>query len=118
MAKYKSMTDIDATHKDSYRIRIYNLVSVPADRWNSTLRAHQNAYNTWQSVLEKAKETGDKDTIQHAEIQLKYVQDEIDKLMDFQQKLKKFCSAYEFIAQIVDLGEPDLEVFSSFARLL
>ena len=118
LAKYKSMTDIDATHKDSYRIRIYNLVSVPADRWNSTLRAHQNAYNTWQSVLEKAKETGDKDTIQHAEIQLKNVQDEIDKLMDFQQKLKKFCSAYEFIAQIVDLGEPDLEVFSSFARLL
>jgi len=118
LAKYKSMTDVDETHKDSYRTRIYSLVSVPADRWNSALRAQQNAYNTWQNVLEKATEVGDKDTAQHADIQLKNIQAEIDKLMDFRQKLKKFCSAYEFIAQIVDLGEPDLEVFSSFARLL
>lgn len=118
VAKYKSMTDVDETRKDSYRNKIYNLVSVPADRWNSALRAQQNAYNTWRSVLDKAHEMVDNDTAQQAEVQLKNIQEEIDKLMDFRKKLKRYRSAYEYITQIVDLGEPDLEVFSSFAKLL
>lgn len=118
VAKYKSMTDIDQTHKDSYRTKIYDLVSVPAERWNSALKAQQNAYNMWRGVLDKANEMGDKDTAQQAEVQLKNVQEEINKLMTFRKKLKKYSSAYEYITQIVDLGEPDLEVFSSFAKLL
>jgi type I restriction enzyme R subunit len=72
----------------------------------------------WRGVMDKAKETGDKETTQQAEVQLKNVQDEIDKLMTFRKKLKRYSSAYEYITQIVDLGEPDLEVFSSFAKLL
>ncbi len=118
IAKYKSMTDIDNSRKDSYRMKIYNLVSVPADRWNDQLRAQQNAYNTWRGVLDSAKKQKDKDGIKAAEVQLQNVQDEIDVLMDFRKKLKRYSSAYEYIAQIVDLGEPDLEVFSSFAKLL
>jgi len=118
VAKYKSMTDVDETRKDSYRMKIYNLVSVPADRWNSQLRAQQNAYNTWRDVLDNAKKTGDDDTTKYAETQLKNIQDELDKLMDFRKKLKRYGSAYEYITQIVDLGEPDLEVFSSFSKLL
>lgn len=117
-AKYKSMTDVDETHKDSYRARIYNLVSVPAERWNSALRAQQNAYNMWLGVMGKAKDVGDKDTVQQAEVQLKNIQDALDTLMTFRKKLKRYSSAYEYITQIVDLGEPDLEVFSSFAKLL
>ena len=38
--------------------------------------------------------------------------------MDFRKKLKRYNSAYEYITQIVELGEPDLEVFSSFSKLL
>ncbi len=118
VAKYKSMTDVDETHKESYRTKIYNLVSVPADRWNSALRAQQSAYNTWRSVLEKAEAVGDKNAAEHAEKQLKNVQDELDNLMDFRTKLKRYRSAYEYITQVVELGEPDFEVFSSFAKLL
>lgn len=118
VSKYKSMTDVDETRKDSYRTKIYNLVSVPADRWNSQFRAQQNAYNTWLDVRENAKKRGDEDTVNQADVQLKNIQDELDKLMDFRKKLKRYSSAYEYITQIVDLGEPDLEVFSSFAKLL
>lgn len=32
--------------------------------------------------------------------------------------MKKYCSAYTYISQIVDLGEPDLEIFYGFAKLL
>ncbi len=118
VAKYKSMTDVDETKKDSYRTKIYSLVSVPAERWNAQVHAQQNAYNTWRDVLENAKKHKDKDTQQQADAQLKNVQDELDKLMTFRKKLKRYNSAYEFITQIIDLGEPDLEVFNSFAKLL
>lgn len=116
--KYRSMTDVDETRKDSYRTKIYASVSVPADRWNSALRAQQNAYNMWLSVKEKATQTGDKDTEKQAEAQIENIQKELDKLMNFRKKLKKYCSAYDYISQIVDLGDPDLEVFRSFAKLL
>ena len=118
IAKYKSMTDIEEMKKDAYRNKIYNLLAVPADRWNSSLRAQQNAYNTWRSVYDKAVLVKDKETEKQADIQLKNISDEIDKLLDFRKKLKRYCSAYEYITQIVDLGEPDLEVFSGFAKLL
>lgn len=118
LMKYKSMTDVDETSKDSYRNKIYNLVSVPAERWNSALKAQQNAYNVWYNVLETANNKKDADTAKRANAELKNVQDEIDKLMDFRKKLKRYTAAYEFITQIIDLGEPDLEVFSSFAKLL
>ena len=118
VVKYKSMTDIDEAKKDSFRTKVYNLVAVPAERWNSQLRAQQNAYNTWLDVLENAKKRNDKDSENQAEMQLKSLEEELDKLMDFRKKLKKYNSAYEYITPIVDLGEPDLEVFSSFAKLL
>ena len=118
VAKYKSMTDVDETRKDSYRTKIYNLVAVPAERWNSQLRAQQNAYNTWRDVFDNAKKRNDTEMQKQAETQLKNIQDEIDKLMEFRKKLKRYSSAYDFITQIVDLGEPDLEVFTSFAKLL
>ena len=118
LAKYKSMTDVDETRKDSYRMKIYNLLAVPAERWNSQLRAQQNAYDMWQGVLDNAKKHKDNDGIKQAEVQLANIQDEINKLMEFRKNLKRYCSAYEYITQIVDLGEPDLEVFDSFAKLL
>ncbi len=38
--------------------------------------------------------------------------------MTFRKKLSKYCSAYTFLSQALDYGDPDLEVFYSFAKLL
>ncbi len=38
--------------------------------------------------------------------------------MTFRKKLFKYCSAYTFLSQALDYGDPDLEVFYSFAKLL
>ena len=42
----------------------------------------------------------------------------VDELMTFRKKLSKYCSAYTFLSQALDFGDPDLEVFYSFAKLL
>lgn len=115
--KYKSIVAVEAD-KDTYRKKLYDSVSKPADRWNEAYRAQQNAYATWKNVEETAKSMGNKDQVKRAKLELEDIQKEIDKLIDFRKKLKKYMSAYDFISQIIDLNDPDLEVFYGFAKLL
>ncbi len=118
VVKYKSMTDINASRTDSYRKKIYDTVLEPANRWNHMIQAQRQAYNTWLGVKNKAEKDGDKDAIKDADAHLEAISENIEKLSEFKSKLKKFSSAYEYISQIVDLGEPDMEVFNGFAKLL
>ena len=53
-----------------------------------------------------------------AEKRMQEEHEERDKLVTFRKLLKRYCSAYMFLSQIIDLGEPDLEVFNGFAKLL
>jgi len=41
-----------------------------------------------------------------------------DELMIFSESLTKFVRTYEYIAQLVEFGDPALEAFASYARLL
>lgn len=113
--KYRSMTDLDEATKDSHRTKIYNLLSVPSERWNSAVKAQQNALTVWTEMRDKA--TSDKEK-ENAEKRIDAITEEILKLDTFRKKLRRYVSAYEYISQVVDLGEPDLEVFCGFARLL
>jgi type I restriction enzyme R subunit len=117
VARYQSISAME-DKKDVYRQRLYKSVSAPAERWISAFRSQQNAYITWKNVFDSAEAKADKDTIKQAEAKLKEASDEIDNLIGFRKKLKKYCSAYTYISQIVDFGDPDLEVFYGFAKLL
>ena len=117
VARYKSIVDMQ-DHKDVYRQNLYRAVAVPADRWLSSVKAQQTAYATWKDVAERADQVGDTDTKKQADIRLKEISESLDKLMNFRKQLKKYCSAYNYISQIVDLGDPDLEVFAGFCKLL
>lgn len=118
-AQYRAVAAAsDGTERDSYRKRLYNAVSLPADRWMSRYRAHTTAYATWANVLEQAQRDGDADTVMQAKQRMQEEQEERDKLVTFRKLLKRYCSAYMFISQVIDLGEPDLEVFNGFAKLL
>lgn len=73
---------------------------------------------TWSANKEEAERTGNKDLLEAAKGQLEIISKEQESLLDFKKDLKKYCSAYTYISQIVDLGEPDLEIFYGFAKLL
>ena len=118
-AQYRAVAEAaDGEGKDSYRKRLYNAVALPADRWMSRYRAHTTAYVTWADVLEQSQRDGDADTAMQAKWRMQEEQEERDKLVTFRRLLKRYCSAYMFVSQIIDLGEPDLEVFNGFAKLL
>lgn len=116
-ARYKSIVEANE-NKDTYRQKLYKTVAEPAERWNESLKTTQTAYMTWKDVYDKAVKDNDSDTVNLSKQRLKDIEEQLDSLMDFRKKLRKFCSAYNYISQIIDLGEPDLEVFCGFAKLL
>lgn len=114
--RYQSVKDVET--KDSTRIKLYKTVADPASRWNEAVRATQTAYLTWKNVQMTAERDDDKETEKQTDQKLKEISEELDTLMDFRKKLKKYVSAYNYISQIIDLGDPDLEIFAGFAKLL
>lgn len=116
--RYKSIDTVSAAMKDAFRKKLYQVVSAPADRWNNAYKANHNAYATWSSNKDEAERTGNKDLLATAEERLKVIALEKENLLNFKKDLKKYCSAYTYISQIVDLGEPELEIFYGFAKLL
>ena len=68
--------------------------------------------------MDEAKRTGNNDLLSQADVKLEEIAKEQESLLDFKKDLKKYCSAYTYISQIVDLGEPELEIFYGFAKLL
>ncbi|MDO4962299.1 MAG: DEAD/DEAH box helicase family protein, partial [Eubacteriales bacterium] len=117
-ARYKTIVKLQQEDKLKDRTALYNTVSMPAERWQNLVKAQQTAYETWKSFYDKAEESGDGEGMKFAEGKLKEVGEELDKLMEFRKKLKRYSSAYNYISQIVELGEPDLEVFDGFSKLL
>lgn len=123
--KYQSivaMQEAECSQKDrltdEYRKKLFGTVSAPADRWNNAMDAQANAASIWRQTRQEAEAKGNGDLQKEAEARLADIQKQIDSLMEFRQMLKRYCSAYMFISQIVELGEPDMEIFYVFAGLL
>lgn len=116
-ARFAAITAINE-NKDTYRKHIYQSVSIPADRWKTQMEAEHIAYMTWLDVRDKAEESGDTETLKKAKTELEDIDARIKVLDAFRKDLKRYCSAYDYISQIVDFEEPDLEVFYGFAKLL
>ena len=108
----------DEKKRDSFRNLLYKSIAKPADCWNSAMKAQRNALYTWSDVHANAKANGDSKMEKKAQEEIKVIQAEIERLNTFKLNLQRYVSAYNFISQIVDLGEPDLEAFSGFAKLL
>ena len=115
-ARYSSIIDLE-NNKDNYRKKLYNSVSEPADRWVDAYKNNQTAYATWINYAETVKVT-DPEKYKYALTKIEEIEKDVEKLLNFRKKLRKYCSAYVYITQIVDLEEPDLEVFYGFAKLL
>ena len=117
--RYKAIaTFADESKRDYYRMELYKVVMAPATRWNSARHAEVVAQRTWMDYKQNAKQRGDKHMVKQAEAELAQIEERLSVLEDFRSKLKKYNKAYNFISQIIDLGDPDLEVFNGFATLL
>ena len=108
-----AIVDSAVTHQ-----QLYALTQAPTDRYNSKMKALTDAIEQWERRWEQAKSQEDAAAMSHADANRAELCKDRDELLIFSEGLGKFAKTYEYIAQLVDFGDPQLEAFASFARLL
>ncbi len=98
--------------------KLYSLTQAPTDRFNGKLKTLNDAIDQWEKAWEKAHDEGDDKDMEQADVQRSEYSKARDELMIFSESLTKFVRSYEYVAQLVDFGDPSLEAFASYARLL
>ncbi len=78
----------------------------------------RDATATWEAAYENAHGQGDKTGMHSADHHRKEYAEQIASLITFKSKLGRFCRAYTYVAQLIDFGDPELENFAAFAKLL
>jgi type I restriction enzyme R subunit len=108
-----AIVDLSVTHQ-----KLYSLTQSATDRFNGKLKTLNDAIDQWEKAWESAHDSGDDKGMQYADVQRAEYCKARDELMVFSESLTAFVRAYEYIAQLVDFGDPALEAFASYARLL
>lgn len=97
---------------------ISNICKPAVERWQEAYRAAYMQYNEIRDLLKRFKE----DDPAVVRGNLKQEQDdasaEIDRLQNFKKDLGSYVRMYEFLSQIAEIADRDLEKLSLFARHL
>ncbi|MCV2362488.1 DEAD/DEAH box helicase family protein [Paucibacter sp. DJ1R-11] len=109
----EAIVDSGVTHQ-----KLYSLTQAPTDRFNTQLKSLTEAIGQWEAAWRAANEAGDQAAMTRADAQRAELSTERDKLIVFREGLNKFVRTYEYVAQLVDFGDPVLEGYASFVRLL
>jgi type I restriction enzyme R subunit len=91
-------------------------VKPAADRFKGRYKEALEELQTAKEVLERAKENGDTSGAHNAEIEIGRAKEKKDALDLFKKDLGTFVRMYEFLSQIVDYEDAELEKLSVYAR--
>ncbi|MBW2185891.1 MAG: type I restriction endonuclease subunit R, partial [Deltaproteobacteria bacterium] len=95
-----------------------NICKPAVDRWQGRYKLAIDAYKTAKEMFERTKNTGDPVLTANAEKCFKECKQEKDRLEIFKKDLGSFTRFYEFMSQIVDYDNKDLEKLALYARHL
>ena len=98
--------------------KLTNCCRPAKDRWTLLYTSATENIKRLESIYERTKATNDPVLLQNAENELKEAKGERDKLVIFKKDLGTFSRFYEFISQIEDFGDEELEKHSLFCRHL
>ena len=98
--------------------KLYALTQPATDRFNAKFKELDGVIRKWEKAYAEAKTSDDELGMKQADAQRAEYAKALDELMIFKESLAKFVRVYEYVAQLVDFGDPALEEFASFARLL
>lgn len=116
-ARFKTIRDITQAQEPQHKA-LYAATERPTRLFNQRLKMLREAVNTWEAAFEKAHSQGDKAGMKTADHHRREHADQIKTIMTFKAGLGRFCRTYAYIAQLVDFGDPELENFAAFAKLL
>lgn len=95
-----------------------NICKPAIERWQQRYANAMAAYSKTKDMLARCKQTGDAVLVGNAEKDFSEAKKAKDTLEIFKKDLGTFTRFYEFMSQIVDYDDQDLEKLSLFARNL
>lgn len=98
--------------------KLYSATQRPTDVFNSKLKSLTEAIEKWDVAINKAHKEGDKKAQKLAEAKRSEFATEREALMRFKTDLSRFVKTYNYVAQLLELGDAELENFAAFAKLL
>lgn len=116
-ARFRSLRDISQAQDPQHKA-LYAATEQPTRIYNQRLKDLREAIATWEVAFEKARANKNKAGMQAADHRRKEFEAQLTGLLDFKNGLGRFCRTYAYIAQLIDFGDPELENFSAFAKLL
>lgn len=102
---------------ESLHKKLYSATQRPTDVFNSKLKILTDAIEKWDDAIDKAIAHKDKKAQDYAESQRSEFATEREGLMRFKTDLSRFVRTYNYIAQLVELSDAELENFAAFAKL-
>jgi type I restriction enzyme R subunit len=116
-ARFKTLRDITQAQDPQHKA-LYAATERPTRLYNQRLKLLRDAISTWESAFEKARANQDEAGMKSADHQRQDYAEQVAALMAFKSGLARFCRTYGYIAQLIDFGDPGLENFAAFAKLL
>jgi len=104
--------------KSKSNAAIANICKPAVERWQKRYKSAIDAYKQAKDMFDRTKKTADAVLIANAENSFKECKQEKDALEIFKKDLGTFVRFYEFMSQIVDYDDKDLEKLSLYARNL
>ena len=95
-----------------------NICKPAVTRWKERYKKAIDDYKTEKNLLEETKKTNNPTLIANAENRFQEVQKQKNFLEIFKKDLGTYVRFYEFVSQIVDFDDRDLEKLSIYARNL
>ncbi len=86
------------------------------ERYTTRYKAVLEQIQTWKAAYAEAERNGDKTGLHRAEQELKDAHTTRDELDLFRKNLQSFVRSYEFLSQIVDFEDRELEQLCVYAR--
>jgi type I restriction enzyme R subunit len=104
--------------KSKSNAAIANICKPAVERWQKRYKSAVEAYKQARDMFERTKKFNDVIMITNAENAFKECKKEKDALEIFKKDLGTFVRFYEFMSQIVDYDDKDLEKLGLYARNL
>lgn len=104
---------MDPQHKE-----LFAATQASTDRFNDVLKAYRQEARAAEMAYQNAKDIGDQDGMKASDHRRTLADGALGTLTEFRTGLERFCRTYAYIAQLIELNDPDLENFSAFAKLL
>lgn len=104
--------------KSKSNAAIANICKPAVERWQKRYKSAVDAHQQAKAMFERTKKTADAVLIANAENSFKACKQEKDALEIFKKDLGTYVRFYEFMSQIVDYDDKDLEKLSQYARHL